>query len=582
MEILSGSGPRAAISSQSLRFADGLIDNDVGLGHALNRDSPPRRASLYLFPVQDTLLFILLLSFVFGLGLLARRLGVPYPILFVIGGLCISFLPGLPTQLSLSPNLFFFLFLPPILYWQAFNTSWRDFRRELRPILLLAIGLVLATTITVAFVSHWLIPGFPLAAGFVLGAIISPPDAIAAAAIAQRLGLPRRIVTILEGESLVNDATSLVAFKTALAAVGASVPLIGGAWMPGEFIYIALGGIVAGLMIGWGISWIRRRIADDGPQNFLTIALITPFLSYIVADQMLQVSGVLSVVATGLYLGWESPEVVTSSVRLQAVAVWDIIVYLLNGIVFVLIGLQLPGILHRLDNYTWPQLLLYVAVVNAVCIVVRMLWVFPGAYVPYLASRRVKDHEVLPTWREVSIVGWSGMRGIVSLAAALGLEAYPGFPRAHLVQFLAFSVILITLVFQGLTLPPLIRWLGVDDDGSAAAEERVARLRISVAVFDKIKEVRAEDKFAESALETVERSYRERALVLEDELLQQLGWTDRRHHVQSMHRLWRLTIATQRRALIDLRRKGVIADDVMHKIEHELDLEEARLRGDVA
>jgi Na+/H+ antiporter len=529
--------------------------------------------------VQDALLFVLLLSFVFGLGLLARRLGVPYPILFVIGGLCISFIPRLPTQLGLSPNLFFFLFLPPILYWQAVNTSWRDFRRELRPILLLAIGLVLATTTVVAYVSHWLIPDFPLAAGFVLGAIISPPDAIAASAIAQRLGLPRRIVTILEGESLVNDATSLVAFKVALAAVGATVPLMGRVWLPGEFIYIALGGIVCGLTIGWGVSWVRRRIIDDGPQIFLTMGLVTPFISYIVADQLLQVSGVLSVVATGLFLGWESPEVVSSHIRLQAVAVWDMIVYLLNGIIFVLIGLQLPQILHRITEYSWPQLLLYVAVVNAVCIAIRMLWIFPGAYVPHIASRKIKEREVLPGWREVFIVGWCGMRGIVSLAAALGLETYATFPRAHLVQFLAFSVILITLVFQGLTLPPLIRWLGVDDDGSALAEERVARLRMSEAVFDKIREVRQEEKFPASALETVEKSYREKALILEDELLNQLGWSDRRHHVLSAKRLHRLAIATQRRALLDLRRRGVIADDVMHKIERELDLEETRLRG---
>src|SRR5271170_3962877 len=253
--------------------------------------------------MQIALIFVLLLSFVFGLGLIARRLNVPYPILFVIGGLFIGFIPILPTQLTLDPDLFFFVFLPPLLYIQAFYTSWRDFRFYLRPILLLAIGLVIATTVTVAFVAHWLIPGFPLAAGFVLGAIISPPDAIAASAIAHRLGLPRRVVTILEGESLVNDATSLVLFKVSLGAIGATIPLIGGVWMPGEFLYVAAGGVVVGLVFGWFIGWMRERLADDGPQILLTVSVLTPYVSYLFANQFLHVSGVLSVVATGLYLG---------------------------------------------------------------------------------------------------------------------------------------------------------------------------------------------------------------------------------------------------------------------------------------
>ena len=297
--------------------------------------------------MQFALIFVLLLSFVFGLGLLARRLSIPYPILFVIGGLFISFVPILPRQLTLDPDLIFFLILPPLLYIQAFYTSWRDFRFYLRSILLLAIGLVLVTAVAVAYVSHWLIPGFPLAAGFVLGAIISPPDAIAASAIAQRLGLPRRIVTILEGESLVNDATSLVLFKVSLvAAVALTTPAIHDLWMPGQFIYISAGGIVVGLVVGWVVSWVRRRVVDDGPQISLTASLLTPYVSYLLADRFLHVSGVLSVVATGLYLGRQAPEILSSTIRLQAQAVWEIIIYLLNGIVFVLIGLQLarhPG-----------------------------------------------------------------------------------------------------------------------------------------------------------------------------------------------------------------------------------------------
>ncbi len=529
--------------------------------------------------MQIALIFILLLTFVFGLGLLARRLSIPYPILFVMGGLCIGFIPILPAQLTLEPDLIFFLFLPPLLYIQAFYTSWRDFRFYLRPILLLAIGLVIVTTVTVAYVAHWLIPGLPLSAAFVLGAIVSPPDAIAASAIAQRLGLPRRIITILEGESLVNDATSLVIFKVALAAIGVTASFIGRIWIPGEFMYVSVGGVAVGLVVGRLIGWLRKRVTDDGPQIALTISLLTPYLSYLLADQICHVSGVLSVVATGLYLGWQAPETTTSHVRLQAQAFWEMIIYLLNGIVFVLIGLQLPGILRNMQEYWWPRPFLYAVAINVLCIVVRIVWVFAGAHIPRLLSKRIRETEPEPDWRQVSIVGWAGMRGIVSLAAALALEGIPNFPRPHLVQFLAFSVILTTLVFQGLTLPILIRFLGVGDDGTSAREETEARQRISDAAFAKLTEVRTEKKFPASALDTVENSYRERALLLHDDLAEQLGWSDQRHHVLSVRRLRRLMIAAQRRALVAMRRNGLIGDDVLHKIEHELDLEEVRLKS---
>ena len=535
--------------------------------------------------MQYALIFVLLLSFVFGLGMISRRTGIPYPILFVIGGLFIGFIPILPRQLTLDPDLIFFLILPPLLYIQAFYTSWRDFRFYLRPILLLAIGLVVTTTVIVAYVAYWMIPladgtgHLPLAAGFVLGAIISPPDAIAASAIAQRLGLPRRVVTILEGESLVNDATSLVIFKLALAAVGVTVPLMGKAWLPGEFIYVSVGGIAFGLAIGRVIAWIRRRVVDAGPQMTLCIGLMTPYLSYLVADQFLHVSGVLAVVATGLYVGWDAPESMTHSIRLHVQAVWEMIIFLLNGIVFVLIGLQLPGILRSMHEDWWPRPLYQAAIICLICIVVRMLWMFPGAYLPRLI-RRVRDTEEKPDWRQVTVIGWSGMRGVVSLAAALALEGYPDFPRPHLVQFIAFSVILTTLVFQGLTLPPLIRYLGVGDDGIPALEENKARRQLLKAVFAKIDELREEQKIPLSAIELIEKTYAERSLLFDDPLMDEIGWSDTRHHVLSVRRLTQLMIATQRRTLVGMRREGHIGDDVLHKIEHELDLEESRLRGE--
>ena len=540
--------------------------------------------------MQFAVIFVLLLSFVLGLGLLARRFSIPYPILFVMGGLIIGFVPLLPAQLKLNPDFIFFIFLPPLLYIQAVYTSWRDFRFYIRPILLLAIGLVLATTVSVALVAHWIIPNtdgtgqLPLAVGFVLGAIISPPDAIAASAIAKRLGLPRRVVTVLEGESLVNDATSLVIYKVALAAaIGVSMaaghPFIGRVWIPGEFIKVAVGGIAVGLVIGKAVDWLRRRLIDDGPQIFVTLSLLTPYVSYLVADQFCGVSGVLSVVTTGLYIGWRSPEVINASIRLQIQAVWEFIIYLLNGMVFVLIGLQLPYILSSMDEPWWPHPFLLAVAINAVCILVRLAWVFPGAYLPWLLFKKIRAREDKPDWRQVTIVSWAGMRGIVSLAAALALSGYPQFPRPHLIQFIAFSVIFTTLVFQGLTLPVLIRFLGVGDDGIPAREELEARNEISRAVFAKIEEMRLEGKLPASAIGVVEAFYRERALVFEDELADQLGWSSQRHHVLSVRRLNRLAIATQRRALLHMRNTGQIGDDVMHRIEHELDLEEVRLQG---
>jgi len=521
------------------------------------------------------IIFVLLLSFVVGLGLLARRLSIPYPILFVIGGLMIGFIPNLPA-ISLDPDFIFFIFLPPLLYIQAVFTSWRDFRRELRAISLLAIGLVIATTVTVAFVAHWIIPNFSLAAGFVLGAIISPPDAIAASAIAQRLGLPRRVVTIIEGESLVNDSTSLVILKVALAAVGLGVVHIKDVWLPGYFLAVSVGGIAVGLAIGWVMNWVRQRIRDDGGQIVLTVSIMTPFVSYL-AGEMVHVSSVLAVVSTGLYLGWDSPEVITPTVRLQYRAVWDMIIYLLNGFVFILIGLQLPGILHGMEEPWWPWPLFYAVVINFICIIVRLGWMYPGAYLPRLI-KSIRDSEVKPDPREIFIVGWCGMRGVVSLAAALALNGYAAFPGGHLVQFIAFSVILTTLVFQGLTLPFLIRYLGVGDDGSAAREETEARNRMSDIALEKIKGHRLEKKYPESAIDTVEQIYRERAISLNDTIADQLGWSEHRNHELSVRRLRRGLIGAQRRSLVQMRRAGLIGDDVLHKIEHELDLEDARYK----
>jgi len=560
-------------------------------GRQIPEASGPRKNEIHtfhLFPLSSTLLTVqyaiilaLLLIFVFGLGLLARRLAIPYPILFVIGGLFIGYIPDLP-HIKLDPDMIFFIVLPPLLYIQALNTSWRDFCNELRPILLLAIGLVIVTTLSIAYFAHWLIPDFPagsgpfpLAAGIVLGAIISPPDSIAVAAIAERLGLPRRTTTTLEGESLVNDATSLVIFQMAMVAIlkpGAHADI--DVWAVGHFLYVALGGIALGVGVGWVIARVQRHIVDDGPEILLTMSLLTPFASYL-AGQALHVSSVMAVVSTGLYLGRRTSDGMNPVSRLRARAFWEAIVYLLNGIVFVLIGLQLPRILENMREHWWPRPFLYAVAITLACIVIRMVWVFIGAWFLHRISRHHRKRESSPPWRQVCVVGWAGMRGVVSLAAALALNGYPEFPRGHLVQFIAFSVILGTLVFQGLTLPILIRFLGLADDGIAVREEKTARHLMNQAILKKIEEERTEKKYPEDVLDEMEHFYRAHHLEESDESTDHAG---HRHHYVSRHKLQHTLIVTGRHTLLRLRHDGQIGDDILHKIEHELDLEEARLK----
>src|SRR6266704_2204656 len=427
-------------------------------------------------------IFVGLLLAVAVLALVARKLTIPYPILFVIGGLLLGLIPKLP-KVRLDPNLVFLFFLPPLLFPAALFTSWRDFRANLRPISLLAVGLVLFTTVAVAWLAHYFMD-LPLAAGFVLGAIISPPDAIAATAIADRLKIPSRIVTILEGESLVNDATALVAYRFAVVAVvSGSFSL---AHASGQFFIVGIGGILIGLAVGCLAEQFHKRV-DDAPIE-ITVSLLTPFVAYLAAER-LGVSGVLAVVTAGLYLGWRLPEILSFTTRLRGGPVWEMVEFLLNGFVFILIGLQLPDVLRALSGNSisiqrlfWDALLISLAVV-----LIRILWVFPATYLPRLIFKKLCKHDPYPKWQHVTIVAWTGMRGVVSLAAALALpdtkQGGSPFPGRDLILFLTFVVILATLVVQGLSLPPLIRWLGIKDDGSMEKEEREARLEANQAAL---------------------------------------------------------------------------------------------------
>ena len=415
-----------------------------------------------MHPVE---LIIALLAAAVVLGLLSRLVRVPDPILLVLGGLILGLQPGVP-QFTLDHNLVFLLFLPPLLYAGAFHTDWNEFRTYIRPIGLLAVGLVLGTSAAVALVAN-LTFGLPWAYGFLLGAIISPPDAVAAMAITKRLKVPRRLIAILEGESLVNDASALVAYRMALAAIiSGQFSVVQASW---EFVSVSIGGIAIGLAVGWLATRIhpfleRRKLTDA--KLSITITLLTPFAAYFPAEH-LHVSGVLAVVAAGLWVGNRCESVFSKELYEEARAVWEWIDFLLNSLIFILIGLQLRYILDELrDDYTMEQLVWYATAVSLTVIAVRLLWVFPAAYLPRILFRRIREREPHPPWQGVLVIGWTGLRGVVSLAAAMAIPPKlpdgSAFPYRGLILFLTFGVIFVTLVGQGLSLPWLIRLFRVE------------------------------------------------------------------------------------------------------------------------
>ena len=515
-----------------------------------------------------------MLATVAALALLARKIPVPYPILLVLGGLVLALIPGLP-QARLDPELVFLVFLPPLLYPAALFTPWRDFRVNLRPILLLAVGLVLFTTAAVGFLVHYFIPELPLAAGFVLGAIISPPDAIAAMAIAEHIRVPRRIVTILEGESLVNDATALVAFRFAVAAVASGSFSLGHAGV--RFLIVGIGGIGVGLLVGYITLWIQKRI-DDAPIE-ITLSLLTPFAAYLPAEQF-GLSGVLAVVTTGLYHGWRIPEMTTSRTRLQAGPVWRMVEFLLNGFIFLLIGLQLPAVLHHLSGRAPSQLVWYAVLISIAVILIRILWVFPATYLPRLLFSSIRRCDPYPAWQHVTIVAWTGMRGVVSLAAALALpltvqDGSP-FPGRELILFLTFVVILATLVVQGLSLPALIRWLGVEDDRSEEKEERQARLQANQSALARIEELAGLDPANRETAQRLRSEYEDRIHQLEVSGPEADGGP-RGLFSTDYERLLNEALKVERKTILNLRDELVINDEVLRRIQRDIDLAEARL-----
>jgi monovalent cation/hydrogen antiporter len=517
-------------------------------------------------------LVFLLLIVATALAILARRIGVPYPILLVIGGLLLGLVPGLP-RVELEPDLVFLLFLPPILFAAGYFTSIRDFRANARKIGLLAVALVLVSAASVAVVVQALVPGVGWAAAFALGAIVAPPDAVAATAIFRRLGVPRHIVTILEGESLINDATALVAYRTALGvAAGASLTIVG---LTGNLVILALGGVVVGLIVGAAVAWVTRRVND--PVFSIVITFLAPIAAYLPAEE-LGFSGVLATVAGGIWLGAHSSRSFSSEVRLAGVAAWQVLLFLINGAVFILIGLQLPGVIDALSGRSPGELLSLAAAVCLTVIGVRILWVFLSIYGPYWLGA-LRSGETPPSARGVFLVSWAGMRGVVSLAAALALprtltDGSP-FPERDLLVFLAFSVILVTLVGQGLTLPLVVRGLGITTDSRDEDEESQARTTAAQAAVARIEELATEWPGHLELIDTLRGQYSHRASHIERDLPESEAEQELIEHRQ----IRRAVIEAEREAVQRLREDGAISDEAFRRVERDLDLEELRMEA---
>ena len=522
-------------------------------------------------------LLLTLLVFVVLFAALARKLSTPYPIVLVVAGLLLSFVPGIP-RIPLNPEVIFLAVLPPLLYAAAWATSWRDFKANLVSILLLAFGLVGFTVLGVARAAHWVFPGFDWRLGLVLGAVVATTDAIAATSIAKRLSLQQRIVDVLEGESLVNDATGLLALEVAIGILVSGhtpTPLAASA----RLVYLIVVGIAIGLLVALLVAWFEKYL-DDGPIE-IVISILTPYAAYLAAESV-RASGVLAVVACGLYLSRRSSQFFSAAVRLQAWAVWDSLTFVINGLTFVMIGLQLPYVLAGIHDHSLGQLLKYGALFSGIVIVLRLFWVFPGAHLAYFIRKRLlaQDHPP-PSLRQIFIVGWTGMRGVVALAAALALPEYLAdgqpFPQRNLIVFLTFSVILVTLVLQGLTLPPLIRALGLGGSGSdLREEEEEARRLITSTALTFLEGLRGNDgaEFA-AVYDDLSHRYARRLAALGKETgdHDELSGKELGRYRELLGEMLRL----ERKTAVALRNEGRINDEVLRKLEHELDLSETRL-----
>lgn len=528
--------------------------------------------------LKDGLLLIVSLLFVVSmLAMLSDKLRISYPIFLVITGLGISLVPGIPT-IQLDPNIVFTIFLPPLLYSAAWYTSWHEFWRYRRPIGLLAFGLVLTTSLAVAWFSNWLIPNFSLALGFLLGGIISPPDAVAATSVLQNLRVPKRAVTVLEGESLVNDASSLIVFRFALAAIFTGKFFF---WQASvDFLLVIFMGILIGLVIAH-IAYAIHRWLPTTSSIDTAITLISPYLMYIAAEHF-HYSGVLAVVSGGLFLSYRSHDIFSYESRLQSQSVWNVLIFLLNGVVFILIGLQMPAVIRGLGEYSLHAAIWYGIAISAVTILVRLLWMYPGAYLPRILSKKIREREPAPGWKQTFLLGWAGMRGVVSLASALTipltLSDGENFPHRNMILFITFCVILSTLVVQGITLPWIIRWLKMEVKEEDEEVKLALRLRLANIVLEYITTNYPDESNTIEAFGRLKARY-QRMVAITDKQMKSDGAEGKPPAYLPRYRKLLLELVNiQRQELSRMRRDNEYSDELLRNKENELDLEEARFR----
>ena len=505
------------------------------------------------------------------LAIAARKIRVPYPILLTVGGMALALVPNLPV-IQLDPQLVFNLFLPPLIYPAAVFTSWRDFKANLRPILLLALVLVLLTMAGSAWLFHALF-GLPWAVGFVFGAIISPPDAVAALAVTRNLRVPRKIIVILEGESLINDATSFISFRFAVAAVLTGSFSLGEAGL--RFLLVATGGVCVGLAVGWLATQVQKRLDDPPVQTMFS--LLTPYIAYFTGEK-LHVSGILAVVITGMYYGWRAPRILSGRMRLQALPVWDMVIFILNGALFMLIGLQLPQVIHALEAGVATQVALLSILVTSTIILIRFVWMFGSSYLAHLLGRSRRKSRI--PWQHTFLIAWTGMRGADSLAGALAIPfLLPGgepFPGRDIILLLTFCVIFLTLVLQGLTLAPFVRWLRIADDHITEKEERLARLKANEAALARIEVLEALNHPRHETVERLRSEYVDRVAQLRREVPHEESV--RRLYSPDFEELAREALQTERDTVITLRNEETISDQALRRIQRDIDLAEARLQ----
>jgi len=537
--------------------------------------------------MEDFKIVVFLMAILISLTAIVNKRKFPFPILLVAAGLVIGFVPQLPN-LALDPDIVFIIILPPLLFDAAAKTSWHEFRTAIRPISALAITLVFFTTVAVAITAHYLIPGFSWPLAFVLGAVVSPPDAVAASGIIKGLGLNKKVITILEGESLVNDASALIAYRYAVAAVTTGTFIF---WKAGlQFLLVAGVGIIIGIVVGYLFVLAHKKI-ENNPVVETSLTLLSPYVSYLAAEQF-HMSGVLAVVTTGLVISWRAPEVFSYHARMRIKGVWETLVFLLHGFVFILIGLQLPSIIKDLGNYPFSEILGYGLLISAVTIVVRIIWVFAGVSSQTFFQKKKKTTDDLSasdnqdsTWKNVLVVAWTGTRGVISLAAALALplllEDGTPFPKRHSIIFLAFVVIFITLVVQGLSLPLLIRWLKIKPQDNTIEEEKELQLYLATSTLNFIEQefpIQLDDKLQEQLKKKYELQIND--LTKEIRRHKKAKRNDEEVKAPPPNDLVNAQLEIskfKRELLVKIHKEGEFSDTAIKKVEQEMDIDELKL-----